>query len=383
MKEAKHIDIGHLTSVTLRSRRVGFSKEDIQTSFLEHLFFGSGRMPQVASNQDIYLALSLAIRDRVFKEFLTTSKKISDQDSRAVAYLSAEYLPGPHLANNILGLGIDQQTREALKELDIDLDEIIAQEEEPGLGNGGLGRLASCYLDSMATLGIPAIAYGIRYEFGIFDQVIEHGWQVEYTDNWLHNGNPWEVERPEIVHKVGYGGRTYHSIDRKGRTMVEWVPETEMIGTAYDTPILGYAGHGIVMRLWKAGARNSFDFAAYNLGEYHLAVDAKIRSENITKVLYPNDQELAGKELRLKQQYFFVTCALQDLIRLHLLNGRTLENLDEKFAVQLNDTHPAIAIAEYMRLLVDVHDMNWDEAWRITKRTFAYTNHTLLPEALE
>ncbi len=383
MKGTKLLDIDHLTAVTLRSRRVGLSKEDIQTSFLEHLFFGSGHLPQAATMQDIYFALSLTIRDRVFKEFLTTTRKITDRDARVVAYLSAEYLPGPHLAKNILGLGVIEQTRAAMQELGIDLDTVIAQEEEPGLGNGGLGRLASCYLDSMATLGIPSIAYGIRYEFGIFDQVIEHGWQVEYTDDWLHNGNPWEVERPEIVHKVGYGGRTYHSIDRKGRHKVEWVPDTEMIGTAYDTPILGYSGNGIVMRLWKAGARNSFDFAAYNLGEYHRAVDDKIRSENITKVLYPNDQELAGKELRLKQQYFFVTCALQDLLRLHRRQGRSLENLDEKFAIQLNDTHPAIAIAEWMRLLVDVHGMEWGKAWNITRNTFAYTNHTLLPEALE
>ncbi len=383
MKEKKDINYNHLTAVTLRSPRVGLSKEDIQTSFLEHLFFGSGRLPKAASTQDFYMALSLAVRDRVFKEFLSTNRKITDQDARAVAYLSAEYLPGPHLAKNLLGLGITEQTREALEDLGIDLNDIVDQEEEPGLGNGGLGRLASCYLDSMATLALPSIAYGIRYEFGIFDQVIEDGWQVEYTDKWLHAGNPWEVERPEIVYRVQFGGRTHHTVDEKGVHHAEWFPETELIGTAYDTPILGYDGNGITMRLWRAEAIDSFDFAAYNLGDYHRAVDAKIRSENITKVLYPNDQNLSGKELRLKQQYFFVTCALQDLIRLHLLQGRSLDNLDEKFAIQLNDTHPAISIAEWMRLLVDVHKMDWTRAWEITRKTFAYTNHTLLPEALE
>jgi glycogen phosphorylase len=276
-----------------------------------------------------------------------------------------------------------EETREALAELNLDLEELLNEEVEPGLGNGGLGRLASCYMDSLATLGIPSIAYGIRYEFGIFKQEIKDGWQVESTDKWLHNGNPWEVIRPEISFEVKFGGHTEHSRDENNNLHIEWIPGSEIKGTAYDTPILGYQSNGIILRLWKAEATESFDFAAYNLGDYYRAVEKKMRSENITKVLYPNDENLSGKELRLKQQYFFVCCSLQDIIRLHLLQGRKLETLHEKFSIQLNDTHPSIAVAELLRLLLDEYGLEWDEAWKVTKNTFAYTNHTLLPEALE
>ena len=365
------------------SRRVGNSKEDIKASFLENLFFGIGRIPVLTTPHDLYTALALTVRDRIFQKFVLTTETISRQDARGVAYLSAEYLPGPHLANNLLNLGITLQTCEAMEELGIELDELFDLEEEPGLGNGGLGRLASCYLDSLATLGIPAIAYGIRYEFGIFDQMIKDGWQVELTDKWLHYGNPWEVVRPETAYEVKFGGRTEHSTGPDGKLTVSWVPGSEVKGTAYDTPILGYQGNGAVLRLWRAEAIESFDFAAFNLGDYYRAVEAKMISENITKVLYPNDQALGGKELRLKQQYFFVTCSLQDIIHLHLTQGRRMELLHEKFAVQLNDTHPAIAVAELMRLLVDVHQVDWEKAWHVTQNCFAYTNHTLLPEALE
>lgn len=372
-----------LHSTVSETKRVGLSKKDIQLSFLEYLYYGIGRIPEVATPNDLYTALALTVRDRVFRRFVRTTGAIAEQDVRAVAYLSAEYLPGPHLANNLYNLGITEQTKEALRELEIDLDGLLEQEEEPGLGSGGLGRLASCYMDSLATLAIPAIAYGIRYEFGIFDQSIQNGWQVEITDKWLRFGNPWEVVRPEIAYEVKFGGKTEQITDEDGRFEVRWHPESVVKGTAYDTPVLGYQGSGMILRLWKAEASESFDFAAFNLGNYYQAVEAKMASENIGKVLYPNDQALSGKSLRLKQQLFFVSCSLQDMIRLHLLQGRSLDRFHDKFAIQLNDTHPSIAVAELMRILVDQHRMDWDTSWYITRNTFSYTNHTLLPEALE
>jgi starch phosphorylase len=271
-----------------------------------------------------------------------------------------------------------------MSELGLNLDELVEQEEEPGLGNGGLGRLASCYLDSLASLEVPAIGYGIRYEFGIFDQVIKDGWQVEITDKWLRLGNPWEIIRPEITHNVKFGGRAEPWTDDQGRYRVRWVPDTVVKGVAYDTPILGYGvGTCHHLRLWKAEAVESFDFAAFNHGDYYRAVEDKMESENITKVLYPNDEVVQGKTLRLQQQFFFVSCSLQDMLRVHLGLKRPLDKFHDKWAVQLNDTHPAIAVAELMRLLVDEHQMDWDTAWNVTRNTFAYTNHTLLPEALE
>ena len=271
-----------------------------------------------------------------------------------------------------------------MAELGLDLDALLEQEEEPGLGNGGLGRLAACYLDSLATLEVPAIGYGIRYEFGIFDQEIRDGWQVELTDKWLRFGNPWEIARPEI--DVRRQLRRAHRAlpDAQGRHRVRWVPERSRQGVAYDTPVLGYrVATTNMLRLWKAEATEAFDFDAFNVGDYYGAVEEKIASENISKVLYPNDEPEAGKQLRLEQQYFFVSCSLQDMIRLHLMRGKRLDEFDAYWAVQLNDTHPAIAVAELMRLLVDEHRMEWDEAWAITQRTCGYTNHTLLPEALE
>lgn len=361
--------------------RTGVSIDEIKQAFLENLHCGLGRVENIATEHDLYWALALTIRDRVFQRNVKSMQDYGEADARRVAYLSAEYLPGPHLANNLLNLGITEQTRDALRSLDVDLDEIIAQEEEPGLGNGGLGRLASCYMDSLASVEVPAIGYGIRYEFGIFDQVIRDGWQCEITDKWLRNGNPWEVARPEIAYSVKFGGRT-ETDSENGR--VDWIPETEVKGIAYDTPILGYRVNTCnVLRLWKAEAIESFDFAAFNYGDYYRAVQDKVRSENISKVLYPNDEVAAGKELRLKQQFFFTTCSLQDMLHIHQLLGGTPETFHEKWAVQLNDTHPAIAVAELMRLLVDEQALGWDEAWKVTQATFAYTNHTLLPEALE
>lgn len=373
----------YLASTGKKTDRTGLSRNDLKASFLENLFYGIGRIPSLATKRDLYTALALTVRDRVLRQFVRSTEEFAENDSRAVAYLSAEYLPGPHLANNLLNLGITEPTREALKELALNLDEILDQEEEPGLGNGGLGRLASCYMDSMATLGIPSIAYGIRYEFGIFKQQIKNGWQAEATDKWLHYGNPWEVVRPEISYEVKFGGRTEHIHDAKGKLQVKWHPDHVVNGIAYDTPILGYESNGIVLRLWKAEAVESFDFAAFNHGDYYRAVEAKMTSENITKVLYPNDEAPSGKELRLKQQYFFVSCSLRNMIKMQLIQNRSLSDFHEKFSIQLNDTHPSIAVAELMRLFVDEYQMEWDEAWKVTQNTFAYTNHTLLPEALE
>ncbi|MEI6603764.1 MAG: glycogen/starch/alpha-glucan phosphorylase [Verrucomicrobiota bacterium] len=364
--------------------RCGMSVADIKQSFLDNLCCGLGRMPLLVTPNDAYTALALSVRDRVLKQGVETLETYTRRDVRVVAYLSAEFIPGPHLENNLLNLGILEPTRVALADLGLDLADLIDKEEEPGLGNGGLGRLASCYLDSLASLEVPAVGYGIRYEFGIFDQKIHDGWQVEITDKWLRFGNPWEIARPEITYDVKFGGHTEAGTDEHGHHRVRWVPRSVVKGMAYDTPILGFrVGTCNPLRLWKAEAVESFDFAAFNHGDYYRAVEDKMRSENITKVLYPNDDGIHGKTLRLQQQFLLVTCSLQDMISIHRLLKRPLDRFHEKWAVQLNDTHPAIAVAEMMRLLVDKHQLAWDTAWHVTHHTFAYTNHTLLPEALE
>jgi len=305
-------------------------------------------------------------------------------DVRVVSYLSAEFLIGPQLGNNLINLGIYDQTRKAIEELGLDLEALMDQEEEPGLGNGGLGRLAACYLESLATLEVPAIGYGIRYEFGIFDQDIKDGWQVEVTDKWLSPGYPWEIRRPEISFDVNLGGYTQGDVDDKGNYRVRWIPHHVVKGVACDTPVVGYkVGTANLLRLWKAEATESFDFDAFNVGDYYRAVEEKVASETITKVLYPNDTINKGKQLRLEQQYFFVSCSLQDMLRINDLSGNAPEEFHKYFAVQLNDTHPSVAVAELMRLLIDVRGLDWDTAWHVTQQTFGYTNHTLLPEALE
>jgi starch phosphorylase len=365
--------------------RTGLDVEAIRQDFRDNLRYIQGRFPLVATLNDQYQALAYTVRDRLLERWLTAAESYRRNASRTVCYFSAEFLLGPHLGANMLSLGITEAVREAMASLDVDLGALIAHEEEPGLGNGGLGRLAACYMESMATLNVPAIGYGIRYEFGIFDQEIRDGWQVERTDKWLRYGNPWEIARPTIGFEVKFGGATESYVDDQGRYRVRWVPERVVRGVAYDTPIHGYRTDGAnFLRLWHAQAVESFDFQAFNIGDYYGAVDAKVRSETISKVLYPNDQAAAGKALRLSQQYFFVSCSLQDMIRIHLqVPGKGVDSLHEKYAAQLNDTHPALAIAEAMRLLVDEHLLPWDEAWQITQALFGYTNHTLLPEALE
>ncbi|EXJ13557.1 glycogen/starch/alpha-glucan phosphorylase [Imhoffiella purpurea] len=364
--------------------RTGMSKASLKRDFLDNLFYIQGRFREVATPHDLYMAAAYTTRDRLLARWVKSAQDFKTTHARTVCYLSAEFLLGPHLANNLVNLGIAETSTEAAEELDLDLNAIIEEEEEPGLGNGGLGRLAACFMDSLSTLQIPSIGYGIRYEFGIFDQMIENGWQVEKSDTWLRNGNPWEIPRPKIRFPVMYGGHTEQYRDHDGRPRTRWVPDLVIDGVAYDTPILGYGvGNVNLLRLWKAEASESFDFQAFNVGDYYGAVHAKIEAETISKVLYPNDEPEAGKELRLKQQFFFVSCSVQDMIRLQFNTVGPLETLADKFVAQLNDTHPALAVAELMRLLMDEHDMEWDQAWDITHRVFCYTNHTLLPEALE
>jgi starch phosphorylase len=356
----------------------------IRRDFLQNLFTRQAKFAEVATRNDHYLALAGTVRDRLLQRWIESSRTFRTRESRTVVYLSAEYLMGPQLEHNLLCLGMREAAAEALQPLGIDLELLIDHEEEPGLGNGGLGRLAACYMDSLATLGMPAIGYGIRYEYGIFDQRIVDGWQVEATDTWLQLGNPWEIPRYQIEHIVGFGGRVESGRDEAGHYWTKWTPERRVRGVAHDTPVLGFGtDNANFLRLWTALAVEEFDFQAFNTGDYVGAVHEKVGCENLTKVLYPNDDSLAGKQLRLEQQYLFVTCSLQDMIRIYKQRNSDLHGLSRKYAVQLNDTHPALAITELMRLLVDENAMPWDEAWQVTTDTCAYTNHTLLPEALE
>ena len=364
--------------------RTGLDCESLKQAVHDHLRYSVARLPRLATPRDYYRALALAVRDRMQQRWTRSAQRYFDLDCKVAAYLSAEFLVGPHLGNNLVNLDIEEATRTAMAELGQDLDEILACEEEPGLGNGGLGRLAACYLDSLATLERPAIGYGIRYEFGIFDQELHDGWQVEVTDKWLRYGNPWEIAKPEIVYYVKWGGYTETFHDEQGAYRVRWVPSHVVKGTPYDTPVQGYSVNTCnTLRLWSAEAVESFDFQAFNTGDYYQAVADKLQSETVTKVLYPNDEPEAGKRLRLGQQYFFVSCSLQDMLRILEIADVPVERFAEQFAVQLNDTHPSIGVAELMRLLVDERHLDWDTAWDITRNTFGYTNHTLLPEALE
>jgi glycogen phosphorylase len=373
--------MAHLPGIDRRSHR---SVESLKESIQDNLRYVVARPAEFLSRNDWYLALAHAVRDRIVAGWIDAGKSVTEPGTRLVSYLSAEFLVGPHLANNLLNLGMMEEARAALTALGQDFDWIVSQEEEPGLGNGGLGRLAACYLDSLATLGVLAVGYGIRYEFGIFDQKIVDGWQVEITDEWLRFGNPWEIPRPELAREVGFGGSTEWYTDPSGKARKKWIPARMVKGVPYDTPVLGYHGsRANLMRLWRAEAVESFDFQSFNLGDYYHAVDAKVQSETITKVLYPNDELVAGKVLRLEQQYFFVSCALQDMMVVHLLRGHAAADFHLTWAAQLNDTHPSVAVAELMRLLVDEAGVEWDQAWDCTRRTFGYTNHTLLPEALE
>ena len=369
---------------TQEDTRTSLCSPAFKRALMDNLCYIQGRLPRVATLNDWYMALAYTVRDRVLQRWMKTMEFYMDKSVKSLSYFSSEFLMGPHLANNVMNLGISDEVRCALDELGLSFDELADKEPEPGLGNGGLGRLAACFLDSLATLECLAVGYGIRYEFGIFEQTIRDGWQVEATDKWLRLGNPWEIGRPELAFDVKFGGHTEYSFDEKGHYIVRWVPGYVVKGVAYDTLITGYRVNTVnLLRLWKAEACESFNFRAFNVGDYYGAVNEKVASENITKVLYPNDEVFQGRQLRLNQQYFFVSCSLQDLIRVHLLRGNPIQKFHELNAIQLNDTHPAIAVAELMRLLVDEHHLDWEKAWDITRNTFAYTNHTLLAEALE
>jgi starch phosphorylase len=365
--------------------RTGRTPSELRQAILDNLYYAQTRVPALATTNDWYMAVSYAVRDRMMNDWIQAFGRARGTRTRIVSYLSAEFLIGPQLGSNLLNVyDIRDAVETALTDLGQNLDKLLAHEPEPGLGNGGLGRLAACYMESLSTLNIPAIGYGIRYEFGLFDQEIQNGWQVEKTDKWLSLGNPWESSRPEISHYVGVGGHTEQYHDGHGNFRVRWVPDHVVRGVANDIPVAGYRTNMTnFLRLWSSEAVESFDFQAFNKGDYYDAVQEKVASETISKVLYPNDEAVAGKVLRLQQQYFFTSCSLQDMIRIHKLRGRSLDTFHETYAIQLNDTHPSIAVAELMRLLVDLNEMDWEKAWDITQKTLAYTNHTLLPEALE
>ncbi len=346
----------------------------------ERLFYTLGKRPEIATAHDFYMALSYAVRDQMMTYWLSMPR----HPKKEVAYLSAEFLIGPQLNNNLISLGILDEAKGALAEYDHSLDEILDVAEEPGLGNGGLGRLAACYMESLASLKVPATGYGIRYKYGIFKQQIVDNQQVEITDNWLHGEWPWELCQPDESVHVGFGGKVENYVSDRGNYRVRWVPEEQVVAVPYDVLQLGYRVNSCNrLRLWRADATETFDFYAFNIGDYLGSVEQSVSSETISKVLYPNDGTDQGKILRLKQQHFFVSASIQDMINSLDRMGVPVEEFANHWQVQLNDTHPSIAVAELMRLLVDERHIEWEQAWEITHQSIAYTNHTLLPEALE
>jgi glycogen phosphorylase len=354
----------------------------LREAVLARLTYTIGKNPSAANSRDWFLATALATRDRIMDRWIESSKASYAENQRHVYYLSLEFLIGRLLADALNNLGITEEMRAALAELDVDLDSLRKVEHDAALGNGGLGRLAACFMESMATLGIASHGYGIRYDYGLFRQGIKDGWQQEYPEEWLEFGNPWEFPRPEISYPVGFGG-TVESAQR-GAVAQIWRPSEIVEAVAYDTPVVGWRGTSVnTLRLWRSHAVDPIRLDVFNAGDYVGAQTDQVRAAAISKVLYPSDSTPAGQELRLRQEYFFASASLQDLIRRHLQQNGDITKLAGKVAIQLNDTHPAIAIAELMRLLVDVYGLAWEAAWAITEATFSYTNHTLLPEALE
>jgi starch phosphorylase len=364
----------------LTASDLAMDRSSIERSFASHVEYTLAKDEYSATQRDFYRAIALSIRDRLADRWNKTQQRAFRTAERRVYYLSLEYLIGRVFDDAMLSLGITGEARAALADLGLDIAELAKLEDDAGLGNGGLGRLAACFLDSMATLGLAAVGYGIRYEYGMFRQAIVDGQQVEHPDNWLLYPNPWELARPERLFTVKFGGRVVGKEDG-GRA---WVDTSDVHAMAYDTPIPGYRNDVVnTLRLWSARATHDFDIATFSRGDYIASVHERSATENITRVLYPNDQVAQGRELRLRQEFFFVSATLQDAIRRHLSRFPSVKNLHEAAVFQLNDTHPAVAVAELMRLLVDDHMLGWDEAWSITSRAFAYTNHTVLPEALE
>ncbi len=364
--------------------KVGFDTDSIKHSLSNGLTYSVGKDTITATNRDRFFAAAYMVRNRLIDRWMETMRSYYINDAKRVYYFSLEFLMGRTLMNSVHNLGFDQQFREACNELGIDLDDVREIEPDAALGNGGLGRLAACFLDSMATLSLPGYGYGIRYEYGMFAQRIEDGRQVEHPDNWLRYGNPWEFPRPEVLHQVKFHGRVVQYEDENGVARYHWIDTDDVMAMAFDTPIPGYGTHTVNnMRLWAAKATRDFELRYFNEGNYVKAVEDKNDSENLSKVLYPDDTTAMGRELRLKQQYFFVCASLHDILYRYNKYQTNFDALPDKVAIQLNDTHPAIAIPELMRILVDLHRLDWDKAWDITIRTFAYTNHTLMPEALE
>jgi starch phosphorylase len=361
------------------------TEQGVFSAFAEHITYSVAKDEHTATDYDAYHALAYAVRDRLMERWFTTQTRYYEADAKRVYYLSLEFLLGRALIQNIINLDARDAYTEAMRKVGYDLEALQDQESEAGLGNGGLGRLAACFMDSAATIGLPFYGYGLRYEFGIFRQSIQDGFQVEYPDNWLRYGNPWEIPRPDVVFPIRFFGRREWYTDASGAVRARWVDTEDVWAMAYDTPIAGFRNQTVnTLRLWSAKSSREFDLAHFNAGEYVKAVEDKTRSENISKILYPPDDQYAGKELRLRQQYFFVSATLQDVMRRFWKRGpRKIEDLADKVAIQLNDTHPALAIPELMRLLVDEYLLGWEPAWDLTRRIFAYTNHTVLPEAME
>ena len=359
-------------------------KEKLKKSYKHHLRCSLGKRPDKASTHDRYQALALAIRDLMVDKWIDTQAAYEDINPKTVYYLSLEYLIGRTLGNSMINLEVFDVAKEAMAELGMELDDIREEEMDAGLGNGGLGRLAACFLDSMATLDLPAFGYGIRYEYGIFKQIIDKGCQVEEPDNWLRKGNPWEIMRLERARVIHFYGNTKPQRNSQKSYQKEWVNTEDVIAMPYDTPIPGYKTDNVnTLRLWSARSRHDFNLHKFNQGDYLNANLSALQTENITKVLYPNDNNYEGKELRLKQQYLLVAATLQDIIERFKVRGGAIDKLYEKVTIQLNDTHPSLAVPELMRILVDIEDLDWDDAWGITTRVFNYTNHTLMSEALE
>ncbi|NTV46040.1 MAG: glycogen/starch/alpha-glucan phosphorylase, partial [Chlorobiales bacterium] len=358
--------------------------ESIKKSYHQHLTYSLARHAETATPHIFYSSLALSVRDRLTERWVATQKAYFEKDPKRVYYLSMEFLIGRTLGNAMVNLGLEDSVSKAMQELGNDLEVLEEMEPNAGLGNGGLGRLAACFLDSMATLELPAYGYGIRYEYGIFHQRIQDGYQMETPDNWLRNGNPWEIERPERLYPVKFYGHIHQYHNDKGMLVTDWVDTQHVMAMAYDVPVPGYHNNTVNnLRLWAAKSTREFDFHYFNDGDYEKAVSEKASSETISKVLYPNDSRAQGKELRLRQEYFFVSASIQDIIDRYLKTHKDFHCFPEKVAIQLNDTHPAIAVAELMHQLIDVVHLPWDRAWDITVKTFAYTNHTVMPEALE
>ena len=364
--------------------RVGMEPDDLEQAVLDHLYYTCAKDRESASTRDLYTAMAHAMRDRLLHRWLATRRTYRTGDVKRAYYLSAEFLLGRAMSQNLYSLGLYETAERMLAHAGVKLADVLAEEPDPGLGNGGLGRLAACFLDSLAALELPGFGYGIRYEYGIFEQTIVDGRQVERADSWLREGNPWEIPRHELAVPVNFYGRVEQHHDDAGRVCHRWVDTQTVVGVPYDLPVAGYANDTVnTLRLWSARASNEFNLEVFNAGDFRRAVEEKALSEAISRVLYPADHSAEGRELRLKQQYFFCACAIHDILRRFRENNSDWRLLPDKAAIQLNDTHPSIAIAELMRLLLDREHLDWDVAWDITQRTFAYTNHTLMPEALE